>query len=419
MTAPYPAFLDPLGALEIEVRWTYWPVAYIAGDPTVISNVPLPLSGVQLSEIMRGVGELRATIQLADEEVRTIYPWDKIIPRKTGIVAVREVFDPVGVVWVSSAVQHYLVWAAPRDPQTGRMSIQALTVESLWARRLITKAITWANVDQAAMVADLLNPASFSQVALGGGDYTGWINVDAPSNTTGVLRSFSYDDNQETNLLEAHLARSKVDNGYEWRTSVRVQSGADAVSASSFRCQYVLGYPRLGRQLGDLAALPRLRYDRAGGGNVLDFAYAYDGTEVANIVWGRGNGYEDLQVRALVTNPEWLFGFVQTEARFSDPDVRVQATLTDYCNQYMWGKLGSEQFLSALTIRGDRPPYFGSYTIGDDVIIDTNDPTWPTDLYGADGFLSLTSRIFGWVITPPQGNNSEKIKLVVTGGDIG
>lgn len=409
---------DPAAPPEVEVRYTYWPVSYQFGDPTVISNAPLPLSGVTYSEIMRGVGELRATLQLADEEVRALNPWDKVIPRKTGIVVVRETYDPNAQAWFAVPQQHYVVWAAPRNPETGRMTILGLTVESLWARRLITKGITWASVDQAEIAADLLDPALWSQIALGGGMWPGWINVDPPANTTGVIRSFSYKTGQETNLLEAQQNRSQVSNGYEWRTSVRVLSGADAVSANTFRLQFVLGFPQLGRQLGDVAPVPRLRFDREGHGNVLTFGYNYDGSDTPNIVWGRGNGYEDLQVKALAQNTEWLFGFLQTEARFSDPDIILASTLAERCYQYMWEQLSGEQFVASLTIRGDLPPYFGSYVIGDTVIIDTNDVTWPDSFYGPDGFFSLDSRIFGWTVTPPQGNQSETVRLLVAGGDI-
>lgn len=411
--------LDPAATHEQQVSYTYWPVSYQFGDPTVISNQSLPLSGVKFSEIMRGVGELRATLQLADDEVRAAYPWDKIIPRKTGIVVVRSVFDDATARWISTPIQHYIVWAAPRDPRTGRINIQAMTVESLWARRLITEAITWTGVDQATIAADLLDPAKFSQIALGVGIWTGWITIDPPTVPTGVIRTHNYEQGQQTNLLEAHQARSQLaTNSYEWTTKPRVLSGTDALSANTFRLQYVLGFPQLGRQLGDLANVPRLKFDREGGGNVLTFGFNYDGTNVPNIVWGRGNGYEDLQVKALVTNPEWTSGFLQTEARFSDPDVQIQGTLEDYCYRFLVERLGSEQFLSALTLRGDRPPYFGTYTMGDAVILETNDVTWPDNFYGQDGSVALDSRIFGWTVTPPQGDNAETVQLLISGGDI-
>lgn len=401
---------------EQQLSWTFWPVSYQFGDPTVITNRPLPLSGVELSEIMRGTGELRGALQLADDEVRALNPWDVVVPRKTGIVSVRSHFDPTAAAWVHVPHQHYVVWAAPRNPDTGRMDITAQTVESLWARRLITREIVWDGVDQAAMVADLLDPAAFSLVDVGADPWPGWITVDPPANVTGVVRDFTYEERQETNLLEAHQNRSQVANGYEWRTSVRVLAGSDAVSASTFRLQYVLGFPQLGRQLGDLAALPRLRYDVRVGGNVVDFTYRHDGTQVPNITWGRGSGYEDLQVKSLITNNEWESGFLQTETRFSDPDIKLQDTLDQRTAQHMWEKWSSERYLSDVTIRGDLPPYFGSYQIGDDVILDTNDVTWPDYLRGPDGFVTLAGRVYGWRITPPQGNSSELIKLVISGG---
>ena len=414
----YPTFTDPVVGSELETRWTYWPVSYVSGDPTVISNVPLPLSGAQLSMVMRGPGEFQATLQLADPDVRAMRPWEMVIPRKTGIVAVRETYNPVSRSWVSEPIAHFIVWAAPRDPETGRMTIRGMTVESLWARRLITKAITWTNIDQATIAADLLLPGNWSQVAVGTAPWPGWITVDPPAAATGVTRTFSYAQGQETNLLEAQQNRSQVAGGYEWLTSVRVLSGANAVSANSVRCQFVLGYPRLGRQIATDATIPRLKYDVHGGGNVLSFELKHDGSTVPNIVWGRGNGYEDLQVKAQVSINEWQYGYLQTEDRFSDPDVKVQSTLEQYCRRHMLDKMGSEQFLASLTVRGDLPPFFGSYIIGDDVILETNDPTWPDDYYGDDGFVTLASRIYGMKITPPQGKKAETVELLLANGSV-
>lgn len=412
----------PLGG-EAAVRYSYWPVSYQYGDPTVTSNAPLPLFGVKFTQVMRGVGMLRGFLQLNEPEVRELDPWSRVVPRKTGIVVVREQFDPDAGTWVSAPVWHGIVWAAPRDPQTGRMEVMAQTVESLWARRNITRSMIWISSDQATIASHLLQPSLFSQVPLGSGIWTGWINVDPPANLTGVSRTWSYAEGQETNLLEAHQARSQLaTNSYEWTTGVRVLDGLDAVSANTFRLQYVLGFPRLGRSYAAGDQIDRLVFDREGSGNVSKFGYAYDGSNVPNIVWGRGNGYEELQVKTRVENvdtagkKEWEYGFLQTEDRFSDPDVKVESTLIDYCYRYMRERLGSEQFLTALTLRGDIPPYFGTYAIGDQQIVSTNDMTWQPDWYDSDGFVELLTRIYGWTVTPPEGDKAETVELVVSGG---
>jgi hypothetical protein len=421
----YPTPDDPALRLEQEVHYSYWPVAYVFGDPTVISNVSLPLSGVQFSEVVRGVGELRAQLQLADDEVRAIYPWDKIIPRKTGIVVVREVYEPITASWMAEAVQHYVVWSANRSPTTGRMSIYATTVEGLWSRRLITKGVTWTNQDQTLIAADLLDPSVWSQIPLGGGQWPGWITIDPPTAPTGVVRSFTYEDGQETNLLEAHQNRSMLQtNSYEWTTRPRVLSGADAASANTFRLEYQMGFPMLGRRIGGITPPPRFSFNRTGVGNVSEFQFDYDGSDVPNIVWARGQGYDSLQVKALIQNiddgglPEWAYGFLQTEARFSDPDVKSVSTLTSYGRRYMWERLGSEQHIQSMSVVGNMPPYFGTYSLGDDVIVTTNDPTWPDDRYDSGGFVELALRIFGWVVTPPQGNDGETVQLLLSGGEI-
>jgi len=421
VTAPFPPFSDVAlgGAQPLNVRWTYWPVNYLNGDPTVLGNGPLPLGGVQCSVGMRAVGQLKGSLQLADPSVRALYPWDKVVPRKTGIVAVRATQDPTTGAWGTSWIQHYWVTAAPTDPATGRMSITALTVEGPWARRLITKAITWTGVDQQQCAADLLNPAVFSKIPLGASPYPGWINVDPPTTPTGVVRTFSYVDDQETNLLQAHQDRSQLaTNPYEWTTTTRVLSGADGESAQSFRPQFVLGYPKLGRQIGQMYPVPRLTYDVNGTGNVVSFKPQNDGSKVNNIIWGRGNGYADLQVKTQVQYQpggvnEWATGFLQTEGRYSNPDVSDVGTLNDQCYQQIYQSLSSQAFISDLKIRGDLFPYFGSYVIGDQMILATNDPTWPPDYYTSSGYFESVVRVYGWTITPPEGSKSETVDLLL------
>jgi hypothetical protein len=417
-----------------DVRYTYWPVHYKGGDPTVISATPLPLSGVQYSQVARGVGELRASLQLADPDVRAIKPWEVIYARKTGIVAVRSVRDASGaethvVVW------HGIIWENPTDASTGRMEITAQTVESLWARRCVTGPprsvgwvptpadpgeLSWAQADQATMAADLLDPSKFSQLGTGALGFPGWITVDPPGVTTGVLRDFTYKRNQQTNLLEAHQDRSKVINGYEWTTTTKVLSGTDAYSASTYRCQFILGYPRLGRQYG-VSDVPRVSYFVDGRGNALPPKYAHSGLAVPNAVWGNGSGLDDATVRALATNTqEWDNGFLITESRYSNPDVSVQATLQDYTNAAILQALANEIYISELELRGDLQPYFGSYVIGDDLILVSDDWTLPDLSDGTREKASLT-RIMGWRVTPPEGNGTERVSLMLgtNGVDLG
>jgi hypothetical protein len=332
---------------------------------------------------------------------------------------VRATQDPNTGQWGTTWIEHYWVTAAPTEPATGRMKITAVSVPGLWARRLITKAMTWTGSDQQQIAADLLNPALFSKIALGAGVNTGWINVDPPTTPTGVARNFAYADGQETNLLTAHQDRSQLaTNPYEWTTTTRVLVGTDGESAQSFRCQFVLGYPQLGRQLGGVSPVPRLLYDINGTGNVLSFQPQNDASNVTNIVWGRGNGYADLQVKTQVqyrpngTN-EWDLGFMQTEGRYSNPDVSDVGTLNDQCYQQMYQSLSNQAFIANLKIRGDLFPYYGSYVIGDQMILATNDPTWPTDYYSASGYFESLVRVYGWTITPPEADKSETVDLLL------
>lgn len=424
--APGLPSLTPVAERPQSVTYSYIPVVYRNGDPTAIGP-PLPLSGVQYSEIMRGVGELSASLQLADLTVRALRPWELIYPRKTGIVVVRTSRDSLGVE-THEPVWHGTVWARPAQSATGRYEIKAQTVESLWARRLITGPprdpgwvptnedpgeLAWSQVDQANVVADMLDPAEFSQLGTGAGVYPGWITVDPPANLTGVLRDFAYRRNQQTNLLEAHQDRSLIRNGYEWRTSVRLLAGESALDPSAvFRCQFILGYPRLGRQYG-VDRIPRVSFHVDGRGNALAPSYTFDGSSVANAVWGNGSGYDDSTVRALSTySAEWDNGLLITEARYSNPDVRVQSTLQDYTNKYLVQTLVNERFIDDVTVRGDLEPHFGTYSIGDDMLFVSDDVTQE------NGDTAYLSRIMGWKVTPPEGKKAERIALILNGGQV-
>lgn len=493
---------------EQQVSYTYWPVNYYLGDPTVISNAPLPLSGVAFSSQMKGVGELRASLQLADAEVRAMNPWELVLPRKTGIVVVRSVLvDDEAGTYEHTAVWHGTVWKRDARPETGRWEIVARSVEYSWARRLITGPMAggdliWAQKDRTLIVQDLLTPELFSQVGppavlataavtatsgatnrvnvadadavdfpigsylriiqadgayrtdasgtisvfrvtgqtpVGGGNtwllldpftgsvaiagetvvgvslFPGWINVDKPTHMTGELHDFSYKRDQQTNLLTAHQDRSKVDDGYDWYTSVRVLSGVSALDATSYRCQYVMGYPRLGRVYG-VDEIPRFIFRVSGQGNVLRATPTYNGEAVSNVVWGQGSGYDSDAVRALATNSrDWGDGFLITEERYSNPDLSRSDTLEAYTIANLVQSYANEQFLQSVEVRGDKPPFFGTYAVGDDALFSTDD--W-TNADGPNGDRDTTylTRIMGWIVSPPEGDKSEMIKLVLAGG---
>jgi hypothetical protein len=428
-------FLRDIGGAGPEepqaVSYSYWPVHYLNGDPTVISNVPMPLSGVQFSVLMRGVGEMRAALQLAEPEVRAMYPWDKFIPRKTGVVAVRTVTREDGY------REHTIpfggvLWQAPVDPETGRMNMTFQTVESLWARRLITgppplgqrdsagnlrPGVSWVQTDQFQIARDLLNPALWSQLGTIGGQYPAWINVEGPSGNSGVSRDMSYKRGVETSLLTAHQDRSRVINGYEWYTTHRVLAGNDAYSAGSFRVQFVAGYPRLGRRYASGDSVPTFTYRTDGRGNVTKLQPAYNSQNVSNVVWGTGSGFDDDALRVVSKYPsDWGYGFLMTEARYSNQDVSVQDTLQDQTNARLIQSYANEQYMESLTVRGDLFPYFDTYAIGDDCLVDTDDWTWPDRSDGSRGAVYV-SRIMGYRVTPPEGDQSETVELVLAGQD--
>lgn len=411
------------------VSYSYWPVNYLNGDPTVISNAPFPLSGVQFSVLGRGVGEMRASLQLAEPEVRSMNPWDKFIERKTGIVVVRTVTLENGQ-QEHTAPFHGVLWRAPADPSTGRMECIFQTVESTWARRFITgpppigqrdsagnlrPGMSWTQADQFQIARDLLNPGLFSQLGNVGGQFPGWITVEGPSGTSGVLRDMSYKRGSETNLLTAHQDRSRVINGYEWYTAPRVLTGLNAYDAGSFRIQMIAGYPRLGRSYESEDIIPRFAYHADGRGNVSSIKYASNSHSVANTVWGTGSGYDDDALRVVARYPaDWQYGFLVSEDKYSNPDVSNQNTLQEQTNAKLVQGYANERYIESLVVRGDLFPYFGTYNLYDDCLVTTDDWTQQGDTE-SERERTFVSRIMGWIVTPPEGDNSEMVEMVLSG----
>lgn len=413
-----------------DVSYSYWPCNYLNGDPTIITNAPIPLSGVQFSVVARGVGEMQCTLQLADDEIRSRNPWELFVQRKTGIVVVRTVRNRDTGGLDHTPVFHGILWSQPTDPATGRMALTFQTVESLWAHRKITgpppmgfrdgngnilPGMNWSQVDQAQIARDLLDPSKFSQVGALPGQFPGWINVEGPSGNTGVLRDMSYPRNSETPLLTAHQDRSKVINGYEWFTTQRVLTGNDAYNAGSFRVQFVMGYPRLGRAYSSGAEIPQFTYHVDGRGNVAKIAYAANGIDVANVVWGTGSGFDDDALRVFARYPaDWSNGFFVTEDTYSNSDVSIASTLQDQTNSKLIQSFTNERYVASVTLRGDLYPYFGSYAIGDDCLFTSDDWTLQDQ---PDGSRELTyvSRIMGWRVTPPEGENNETVDVMLAG----
>lgn len=423
---------DPTAAeTPQDVRYSYWPVYFPGGDAVVTAGTSLPLSGVKFSQVVRGTGEFRASLQLADDSVRVMNPWALIIPRLTGIVVVRSVRDPETGAEAHQAVDLYIVWRAPRDPATGRMEITGHTVGSAWAKRKISgpppvgfrdpvtgdlyPGLEWDDVDQAQIMRDLLDPELFSQFGVYPGAFPGWITVDVPADDHGVLRTHSYRRGQNTNLLTAHQDRSKLDNGYEWHTGLRVLAGDNAHDATSYRVTMVVGYPRLPGVVGE-TDVPRFTSRVNGQGNVVKMGeFEHDSSGVASVMWGSGSGFDASTVRAQVWNSaDWDAGFLITEEDYSNPDVSRVETLEEQTAAAMFQTYADERFIDSVIVRGDLAPHFGTYTLGTDCLLDTDDYTQPDNPDGTRGGLYL-NRIMGWTVTPPEGEESETVELVLAG----
>jgi hypothetical protein len=165
-----------------------------------------------------------------------------------------------------------------------------------------------------------------------------------------------------------------------------------------------LSYPRRGR----IAPATGLVWEYPAG-NVSDYIWPEDGTLMATTVYEVGAGQGASMLLTSASTPSLIdAGYPVLEAVQQHKDVSAPATLAGYARADA-AAFASPVALPVFTVRGDRDPILGSYTVGDDArfrLTDSWNPAPATGGAGFDGYLRITQ-----IDVAPQDTQGEIVTL--------
>lgn len=389
-----------------EYRW--WTTNLLTGQITA-DWIPLVVSRASMA--LCGIGELEGYLPLQAAPANNT-PWlTALAPRKT-------------VLWGSQdnvPVWCGILWDRPhRSALSRQLPIAAKTIESLFAKRLITGALSFTSVDVLEIVRQLIlygtSPSLGQNTMIAGlqlsttlaGVTDTWTFGTSNSIADGVDTFYgTFSDYQAVSDAASSIASS---DGFEFNF-VPVASGSQG--AIMLR----LGYPHLGVSTPQV---PTLQYP----GNAADYAFPEMGSNSANYLIGvsTANG------AANVYTSQYPHGVDQADLDGGAPllqqyidwpgqGVTSQAQIDAYVDAILPSVSGNTK-VPQVVMQPDIPPLLRQVALGDALNFAATSelhPANPTD--GSPG-LQLAARLTGWELVPPAAEPQTAEKITLTLGNL-
>lgn len=366
------------------VRWRYTFCDLLTDTPLAV----LPLVDADLTEVIGGEGDGSGYVSLTAAATRAQDPWTATRPRRTICYAQRLLI--VGGVQVAAPVLwHGIVWG--RQRKGTQIALKMSTPESYWARRLVTGDRTFAAVDDADMLREVFRDAEAVPY--------GSLRLRYSTTVAGVRSDRTLVGTDLRTVLAVAQSIAAAGDGMDWR----IAPGIDPATGWFFKTLEAAG--RIGRR-----GVPELRWQTAATGRALNEAVGYgtdeDGTDVANWVIGLGAGQPPGQLRSIATaQVELDSGFPLLQKALSGGNELItQDALDRHTAGALTAGLETEETITGVTVRGDRPPSMDRYGLGDEVALDLNDPLHPTP-------TTVLARITARRILPAQPGRNETVAL--------
>jgi hypothetical protein len=287
------------------------------------------------------------------------------IPERTALFVER---DGV-VVWGG------IIWTRRRG-KSRPAEIAGAGFWSFFRRVNLRTNVGYTAIDQLAIFRNLITLAQSSP----GAD----IGVTVGAEVSGVLRDRTYLAYEAPVAADAAEQLAAVDNGFDF--AIEVAAGPTK--------QLVLSYPRRGRSLS------ATNVAFVDGKNLLSYEVVEDGTRSARVVYALGAGDGDRMFNSTQSRTDLLdAGFPATNYVASFKNVTVQATLDGHALAEVNARAVTPEFWTLQVDPDDPDGGFGSFTIGDDAIVEIgDDDNFPRQSDGSPGFRGYR-RIIGWDMT--------------------
>lgn len=392
---------------------------YIATDlisgKVLADTLPLNVSsfGMQLN----GSGTLSGSLNLS--EVYSVNaPFVAAIECRRAVIWVLQDGYPV---WCG------VCWDWPdQGRQSGTLSIQAQTIDSVWGHRLISDTLEYPQVDLYAAFLDL--------VTYGLSKQSSYIASTSPAATRapGYLAAFATNGGVARLVLPSG---AQAVSGVSWTASHTYSDLTPINSAWQDMCasgqlEYAF-VPGLDTS-GDLAIFLRLGYLQLGRpapssgyalsypGNLIDYGYQRTGSQSSNVVWATAppNG------SAAQWESVWPHGADQVDLAAGYPVMETTAswqgsvvTSQGQINGFADGQVAMRSqamTLPMLKVGGSSLPRIRDIVLGDSTSFTATSALHPPQADGSPG-LQMSVRVVGWTAYPSGPTQSEYIELTTSG----
>lgn len=233
-----------------------------------------------------------------------------------------------------------IVYARPSvGVDSGTFELKAVGWLKLLAKRFTSIEQNYSGVDAGAIAWDLINQ---SQLLPNGdlGFTQGTIQVSK-------TRDRSYSDK---NILDAILQLSEVIDGFDFEVT--------------WDKKFNVYYPKIGTKRTDI----QFTYP----GNISDLSVVSDGTIVANHITARGSGTGTGALRAVAEDITSEQSYYRLEDIEDYNDVSEIDTLQEHADEDLRQSL-SFNLMPDITLVGNITPEYGTYNLGDEILITSND----------------------------------------------
>lgn len=358
---------------------------YVAAD-LLTDNIlnEVPLGGVSFDRELNKAGQLRGTTSLDNEWLSNEDMISATEPGRTSLYVYRE----NQIVWGG------IIWARWYQSQAKVLQIYCETFESFaFANVYRPSSVRRFNENQTSIILKLWQTLQSSSGS-GGSANIGVLDAELPSvDVSRQLVVNPWDFKTYGDLIEELLDH---DDACDYTIEVSESSGQPIK-------QLRLGYPRLGNILDHSNLV--LTYP----GNILNYYWTESASEGAVRWYATGDGDRSSMRVGTATDSDKLdSGYPLIEkAHLRHPGITKQADIDAHAAFHLL-----QQPLPFVTkqfeIKGDVEPEFGTYGIGDDARVEIQDARFPAG-------INSSARAIGWKVTPPSGESTEEIQMVVEG----
>lgn len=238
------------------------------------------------------------------------------------------------------------------------IDIRAVGWLELLAKRFTGAEVTYSGIDAGQIAWDAIDDSQ----NLTDGDF----GITQGTIQASVNRDRTY---YSKNIKDLIIQLSEVQNGFDFEFT--------------WDKQFNVYYPKIGSRLTDVI----FRFP----GNIKEFSFERDGTDMANEITtvGAGSGTDTLTATATDTSSRSTYKLRQDRRDFSD--VIESATLTQHAEEELRVR---RTFIDMpdIVLDGNRSPEFGSYNIGDEVLLESENQSvlGPANDYWRIDAMTLT-----------------------------